>query len=114
MASLTSFWSIGGFNYYGDHARALREMRRVAKPGTTIVVADEVLGLHRAGLGHLVHVPAIDAWWLNKLGLDHEFVAMVLGFDIDLDKVVSQTWPTARRHRIWHRMGYCFVDACSA
>jgi SAM-dependent methyltransferase len=107
-------WSIGGFNYYSDHARAMSEMRRVAKPGAPIVVADEVPGLHRAGLGHLLRVPAFDAWWLNRLGLDREFVAMVLGFDVDLDGVVRQTWPAAQRYRIWHRMGYCFVDAPSS
>ncbi len=80
-------------------------------PAAPVVVADEVLGLHHAGLGHVLGVPAFDTWWLHKLGLDREFVDMVLGFDVDLDGLVRQTWPQARRHRIWHRMGYCFVDA---
>ena len=60
-------------------------MRRVTKPGGPVVVADELPGLHRAGLGHLLGIPSLDAWWLRKLGLDREFVEMVLAFDIDLD-----------------------------
>src|SRR5262249_50636490 len=30
-------WSVGGFNYFSDHERALREMRRVTKPGGPVV-----------------------------------------------------------------------------
>ena len=103
-------WSVGGFNYYSDHEAALREMRRVTKAGGPVVVADEVPGLHRAGLGHLLGIPALDAWWLRKLGLDREFVKMVLAFDIDLNALFSRVWPQATRQRIWHGMGYCFVN----
>ncbi len=31
----------GGFNFFADRAKAVREMIRVAKPGTKIVIADE-------------------------------------------------------------------------
>jgi SAM-dependent methyltransferase len=109
-ATFDATWSIGGFNYFNDHEAALREMRRVTRPGGPVVVADEVPGLHRAGLGHLLGMPALDAWWLHKLGLDREFVAMVLAFDIDLGALFSRVWPEATRHRIWHGMGYCLVN----
>jgi ubiquinone/menaquinone biosynthesis C-methylase UbiE len=109
-ATFDAAWSIGGFNYYGDHERALREMRRVTKPGGPVVIADESPSLHRAGLGHLIRIPSIDAWWLTRLGLDPDFVKMVLSFDIDLPALFERVWPRAQRHRIWHRLGYCMVE----
>ena len=109
-ATFDACWSVGGFNYYSDHEAALSEMRRVTKPGRPVVVADELPGLHRAGLGHLLGIPSLDAWWLCKLGLDREFVKMVLAFDVDLPALFSRIWPHATRHRIWHGMGYCFVN----
>jgi SAM-dependent methyltransferase len=109
-ATFDACWSVGGFNYYGDHEAALREMRRVTRPGGTVVVADELPGLHRGGLGHLLGVPSLDAWWLHKLGLDRDFVKMVLAFDADLTALFTRVWPQATRHRIWHGMGYCLVN----
>ena len=88
---------------------ALREMRRVTKPGGPVVVADELPSLHRSGLGHLLGIPSFDAWWLGRLGLDRDFVKMVLEFDVDLFERVERVWPRADRHRIWHGMGYCFT-----
>ncbi len=109
-ATFDAAWSVGGFNYYGDHERALRELRRVTKPGGPVVVADESPKLHKAGLGHLLGIPSFDAWWLRCLGLDREFVKMVLDFDVDLPALFERVSPQAQRHRIWHRLGYCFVD----
>jgi SAM-dependent methyltransferase len=109
-ATFDACWSVGGFNYFSDHEHALREMRRVTRPSGPVVVADEVPGLHRAGLGHLLGIPSLDAWWLRKLGLDREFVKMVLAFDIDLKAPFARVWPQAPRHRIWHGMGYCVVN----
>lgn len=103
-------YSIGGFTYYGDHAAALREMRRVTKSDGLVVVADETPGMHRAGIGHLIGAPAIDAVWLRGLGLDRAFVDMVLQFDVDPRSVIEKVWPSARRYSIWTRLGYCFVD----
>jgi SAM-dependent methyltransferase len=107
-------YSVGGFNYFGDHEQALREMRRVTRQGGPVVIADEVPGLFRAGLGHLIGLPAFDAWWLHKLGLDREFVKMVLEFNVDLKALVSRVWPHHARHRIWRGMGYCLVENSSS
>ncbi len=85
-------------------------MRRVTRPGGPVVVADERPSLHRAGLGHLIGIPSFDAWWLRRLGLDREFVDMVLQFDVDLAQVFRRVWPEASHHRIWHGLGYCVVD----
>ncbi len=109
-ATFDATWTVGGFNYFRDHEAAIREMRRVTKPGGPVVVADEIPALHRGGIGHLVGLPAIDSWWLHKLGLDREFVAMALAFDVDLRAVFARVWPKARRHRIWHWLGYCVCD----
>ncbi len=109
-ATFDACWSIGGFTYYRDHEAALHEMRRVTRPGGPVVVADEVSGLHRAGLGHLLGVPSFDAWWLRLLGLDREFVDMVLKFDVDLRALFGRVWPGSARHRIWHGLGYCLVN----
>jgi SAM-dependent methyltransferase len=109
-ATFDACWSIGGFNYYRDHESALNEMRRVTRPDGPVVVADEILGLHRAGLGHLLGVPSFDACWLRLLGLDREFVRMVLDFEVDLEALSLRVWPGATRHRIWHGLGYCLVN----
>jgi len=103
-------YSIGGFTYYGDHASALREMRRVTRAGGPVVVADEAPGMHRAGLGHVVGFPSFDKAWLRLLGLDTAFIDMVWQYDVDLEAVTAQTWPDAARLPIWMRLGYCLVN----
>jgi SAM-dependent methyltransferase len=113
-ATFDACCSVGGFNYYEDHEAALREMCRVTKPGGAVVVADEIPGLHRAGLGHLVGVRSLDAWWLRKIGLDSDFVDMILGFDVDLGGLFDRVWPQAARHRIWRRLGYCVVNTITS
>lgn len=102
-------YAIGGFTYFNDHAAALGEMRRVTKQDGPVVVADETPGMHRAGIGHLVGAPAIDARWLRWLGLDREFVEMVLQYDVDPEAEGRNAWPSAVSHKIWSRLGYCLV-----
>ncbi len=112
-ATFDACYSIGGFTYYGDHAAALHEMRRVTRHGGRVVVADETPGMHRAGIGHLIGRPAIDRFWLRGLGLDAAFVDMVLQFDVDLSALTRQVWPAAERLPIWHGLGYCLVQSNS-
>lgn len=101
-------FSVGGFNYYGDHAAALREMARVTRPGGVLVVGDEAPWLHRCGIGHLIGFPRVDAAWLRLLGLDGAFVDMVLDQRLDLGATfpASRGW---RRTTIWRGLGYCAV-----
>ena len=89
-------------------------MRRVTRPGGRVVVADELPTLHRAGLGHLIGVRSLDAWWLRRLGLDRDFVDMMLNFKVDLPALFERAWPRADRHRIWHGTGYCVVEASAS
>lgn len=102
-------WTLGGFTYFRDHEAALREMCRVTRPGGPVVIADEISGLHRAGIGHLIGCKKIDAFWLRVLGLDRDFVAMVFGHRFDPDALRRRAWPGARRYRIWAGLGYCLV-----
>lgn len=106
--SFDACFTVGGFNYFGDHTATLHEMARATRPGGTIVVADEAPWLHRCGIGHLVGVPRIDAAWLRLLGLDREFVDMVLCLRLDLDALFpeGEGW---RRMSIWRGLGYCAV-----
>jgi SAM-dependent methyltransferase len=106
--SFDASYTIGGFNYFGDHDAALGEMRRVTRPGGVMIVADEAPWLHRCGIGHLIGVPRIDAAWFRLLGLDREFVDMVLDQRLDLAALLpeGEGW---RRSSIWRGLGYCAV-----
>ena len=104
--SFDACFTVGGFNYFGDHAAAIGEMRRVTRPGGILVVADEAPWLHRCGIGHLIGMPKIDAAWLRLLGLDREFVDMVLALRLDLDALFppAEGWQGSS---IWRGLGYC-------
>ncbi len=102
-------YSVGGFSHYGDQAAALREMRRVTRAGGPVVVADESPNLHRLGIGHLIGVPSIDAAWLRLLGLDREFVDMVLSLDFDIHSLADSVLPGSQIIPIWSRLGYCLI-----
>jgi hypothetical protein len=73
-----------------------------------MVVADEAPWLQRCGIGHLIGRPRIDATWLRWLGLDREFVDMVLDQRFDLAALFPERegW---RRLSIWRGLGYCAV-----
>ncbi len=103
-------YSIGGFNYFRDHAAALAEMRRVARPGAPVVVADERPDLYRFSIFYQVGLPDALRWSLVGLGLDPEFVAMVLSHRTDIDAIARSALPDHRRFPIWNRLGYCLVD----
>lgn len=105
---------VGGFTMFGDHAAALREMRRVTRPGGPVVVADEVPWLCRLGIGHLIGRPGIDAAWLRLLGLDREFIEMVFALPGDLRPFFDAELPGAERLRIWGGLGYCVVHRGAA
>ena len=102
-------YSVGGFNYYGDHAQSLREMRRVTKSTGTIVIADESPNLHHYTVGHWIGRPELTAWFLRRVGLDREFANMAVESEFDVAKFAREEWPTHTRHRIWKRLGYCLV-----
>jgi SAM-dependent methyltransferase len=111
-ATFDAVYTVGGFNYFRDPVAALREMRRVSRPGAPLVVADEDPDLIRFAPGRALGLDLIDRWGLRAMGLDAEFVAMVQNYRIDIDSVARDAWPgrRPRHYRIWNRLGYCLVD----
>jgi SAM-dependent methyltransferase len=109
-ATFDVVFTVGGFNYFRDHAAALREMRRVAREGATLIVADEIPTLYRFAPGHFFGLEEVDGSVLRALGLDPEFVAMVLEHKLDIDVLARRQWPCHKRVHIWNRLGYCLVD----
>ncbi len=107
--SFDSAFSVGGFNYFRDQAAALREMRRVTRPGGVLVVADERPDLHRFMIGHWIGVPSLSAWILRRTGLDREFVDLVLNHRSDAEGAAAREWPGFHREAIWAGLGYCLV-----
>ena len=108
-ATFDACYSVGGFTHYGDQPAALREMRRVTRTDGPVVVADESPRLHKLGIGHLIGLPGIDAFWLRQLGLDRDFVEMVLTHEFDIQALASQVLPGSKVLPIWNRLGYCLV-----
>lgn len=108
-ATFDAVFCIGGFNFFRDHIVALAEMRRVARPGAPVIIADERPDLGRFGIGHLLGLPALDLWWVQFLGLDRDFAAMALDCRFEPRQLIAHAWPGARLMPIWGRLGYCLV-----
>jgi SAM-dependent methyltransferase len=104
-------YSVGGFNYFRDQTTALREMRRVTRPGSPVIVADEIPDLYQLSPARVLGLDELDQWALCRMGLDPEFVAMVLTHRVDIDFVARNVLPGHRRYTIWSRLGYCLVDS---
>jgi SAM-dependent methyltransferase len=102
--------TVGGINYFRDPGAALAEMRRVARPGGTLLAADERPDLYRFAPGHALGLERLDAWGLRLLGLDPAFIDMVLETPALVEPAARRAWPNHRRIPIWNRLGYCLVD----
>lgn len=55
-------YQMGGINFFNDQAQAIRDMIRVARGGTKIVIMDETEKVARA----LENVPGINAWFRHQ------------------------------------------------
>jgi SAM-dependent methyltransferase len=113
-STFDAVFSIGGFNFFRDPAKALREMRRVARPGSTLIIADEIPGLHRFAPGRILGFDEIDRWCLQRMGLTRDFVEMALSCRLDPNAIAALEWPGHRRVSIWNRLGYCLVASMPA
>jgi ubiquinone/menaquinone biosynthesis C-methylase UbiE len=108
--------SIGAFNYFNDPEAALREMARVARPGASIVVADEMPDLTNRMLGHKLGMPAVDRWIVSRLmNLGDSFTEMVERHrDLDVLALARRVLPDAELVRIWQGVGYVLVGRAPA
>ncbi len=103
--------SIGGFNYFNDPEKALREMARTVRPGGTIVVADEVPDLTDRMLFRKIGLPGVDRWIVSKLlKLGDDFTEMVERYrDLDVAAIGQRVLPGSRYELIWRKVGYVLV-----
>jgi SAM-dependent methyltransferase len=109
-ATFDAVFTVGGFNFFRDPSAALREMRRVARPGAPVVVADEIPDLYRFSPARLFGLDELEPWGLRALGLDREFVRMVLEHKVEPRAIARRELPGHRHFPIWSRVGYCLVD----
>jgi SAM-dependent methyltransferase len=110
-ASFDAVLSVGGFNFYSDPERALKEMARVTRPNGRVVVADELPDLFEWGWGHLIGLPRLDDWLMRRFWLGPEFTDMVLRTRLDVRAVANAALRDPVIHRIWRGLGYCIVGS---
>jgi len=107
--SFDAVLSVGGFNFYSDPLRVLKEMARVTRTGGRIVVADELPDLFEWGWGHLLGIPRFDDWLMRRFWLGPEFTDMVIGTRLDVHAIARAALKQPEVHSIWRGLGYCIV-----
>lgn len=78
-------YQMGGINFFSDQGRAIREMVRVAKEGSKIVIMDETEKVARA----LEYVPGISAWFNHR---QRPIVPPVSLIPEGMEQVESREW----------------------
>jgi ubiquinone/menaquinone biosynthesis C-methylase UbiE len=110
-AQFDAVLSIGAFNYFNDPEGALREMVRVARPGATIVISDEMPNLTDRMLGHKLGLPSLDRWIVSRLmHLGDSFTDMVERLrTLDVRSITERVLPEVQYHEVWRGLGYVLV-----
>jgi len=103
--------SIGGFNYFNDPEGALREMARVARPGGTIVVSDEVPDLTDRLPFRRLGLPGVNRWIVSRLmHLGDDFTELVEKYrDLNVRAIGARVLPGSRYELVWMKVGYVLV-----
>ena len=103
--------SIGGFNYFNDPEKSLREMARAVKAGGTIVVSDEIPNLTDRMFFRKIGLPQVDHWIVSKwMKLGDDFTDMVEKYrTLDVEGIANRVLPGCRYEKIWMGVGYVIV-----
>jgi ubiquinone/menaquinone biosynthesis C-methylase UbiE len=110
--------SIGGFNYFNEPERSLREMSRVTKPGGTIVISDELPDLTDWMPGHYFRfkpLMALERGFVSRgMNLGDAFTDIVERHrDLDVAAIGHGLLTDCRYERIWRGAGYVLVGTVS-
>jgi ubiquinone/menaquinone biosynthesis C-methylase UbiE/uncharacterized protein YbaR (Trm112 family) len=103
--------SIGGFNHFNDPEAALREMVRVVRPGSTIVISDELPNLTDRMWFRKLGLPGVDRWIVARLmNLGYAFTDLVERHrDLDIAALGRSVLRDCRYQVIWAGGGYLMV-----
>jgi ubiquinone/menaquinone biosynthesis C-methylase UbiE len=103
--------SIGAFNYFNDPEKALREMVRVARPRSPVIISDELPNLTDRMLGHKLGVPGIDCWIVSRMmHLGDAFTEMVERHrNLDVGAIAGRVFNEFHFERVWWGVGYVLV-----
>jgi ubiquinone/menaquinone biosynthesis C-methylase UbiE len=103
--------SIGGFNHFSDPEAALREMVRVVRPGSTIVISDELPNLTDRMWFRKIGLPGVDRWIVARfMNLGYEFTDLVERHrDLDIAAMGRRVLRDCRYEIIWAGGGYMMV-----
>jgi SAM-dependent methyltransferase len=103
--------SIGGFNHFSNAEAALREMVRVVRPGSTIVLSDELPDLTDRMPGRKMGLPGLDRWIVARLmNLGYDFTDLVeRNRHVDIAAIGHRLLKNCRYELIWNRGGYVMV-----
>jgi ubiquinone/menaquinone biosynthesis C-methylase UbiE len=103
--------SIGGFNHFNDAEGALREMARVVRPGSTIVISDELPNLTDRMWGRKIGFPGLDRWIVARLmNLGYAFTDLVeRNRNLDIAAIGRRVLRDCRYEVIWAGGGYLMV-----
>jgi SAM-dependent methyltransferase len=103
--------SIGGFNHFDDPEGALREMVRVVRPGSTIVISDELPNLTDRMWGRKIGLPGLDRWFVaSVMHLGYDFTDLVERHrHLDIAAIGRRVLKGAHYEVIWAGGGYLLV-----
>jgi len=101
--------SIGGFNHFQNPEGALREMVRVVRPGSTIVISDEIPNFTDRLLFHKIGLASLDRWLVAR-SIGKDFADLVERHRrMDIAEIGRRVLKDSHYELIWHGGGYVMV-----